>query len=303
MLSMSRIFRPFKEGFLGVFRHGAMSFSAAIAVTLTLLIVSLFSIFTITVQQFTQGLEHSVLIGVEIDYSYESAEQEDAIGLAIQNIPGVTSLTYYDKSQELEAFLDSISDEKVRAVYETYRDDNPFHDAYYVEVEDGNQLESISEQIAEIEGVYSVNFGGTSAKTLINVLHTIRYGGGILAAALCILAVFLISNTIQLTISARADEIAIMRNVGAKNGFIRAPFLVEGVIIGALGAIVPIVATIYGYRYLYNFTGGYVISPMFQLLTPDPFVRYLCIGLLLMGMIVGLAGSFFAVTRYLRWKR
>ena len=94
-----------------------------------------------------------------------------------------------------------------------------------------------------------------------------------------------------------------MRNVGAKNSFIRSPFLVEGVIIGAMGSIIPMLGTYFGYRYLYQFTGGYVISQMFSLLNPVPFVRQINVALLLIGMAVGFLGSFFSVTRYLRWKR
>ena len=142
-----------------------------------------------------------------------------------------------------------------------------------------------------------------SATQLVSVLRTIRYGGLILALALSILAIFLIQNTIKLTILARADEIAIMRNVGATNNFIRSPFVVEGIIIGALGSIVPMVLTYYGYRYLYQFTGGYVITQMFSLIPPDNLIWQVNVALLLIGMIVGLIGSFFSVTKYLRWKR
>ena len=102
---------------------------------------------------------------------------------------------------------------------------------------------------------------------------------------------------------ARADEIAIMRNVGARNGFIRSPFVVEGVIIGALGAIPPIILTYYMYRSVYKFTGGYLISRMFSLIPPEQFLPTACAILLAIGVVVGLLGSFFSVSKYLRWKR
>ncbi|MPN58649.1 Cell division protein FtsX [bioreactor metagenome] len=94
-----------------------------------------------------------------------------------------------------------------------------------------------------------------------------------------------------------------MRSVGAKNGFIRAPFVVEGIIIGALGSIIPIFATIFGYIYLYAQLGGKLISNIFVLISPHPFVLYISIMLLVVGMLVGLIGSFLSVTKYLRWKR
>jgi cell division transport system permease protein len=305
MFSMiSRIFRPIREGFRGVGRHGAMSFSAASAVTITLVIISLFMLFTVNMNQLTSGLEQSIQISVMVDYDYESADQEDRISLAIQDIPEVTSVTYYTKDQEYQYYQDNFTDEKTREIMTPFEgDENPFHDAFYVEISDGTKLQEVADQISQIEGVSAVNFGGMSATQLVSVLRTIRYGGLILALALSILAIFLIQNTIKLTILARADEIAIMRNVGATNNFIRSPFVVEGIIIGALGSIVPMVLTYYGYRYLYQFTGGYVITQMFSLIPPDNLIWQVNVALLLIGMIVGLIGSFFSVTKYLRWKR
>lgn len=301
---ISRIWRPIKEGFLGVFRHGAMSVSAGSAVTLTLIIISLFLIFTMNVGQFTTGIEQSVQISATVKYDYESAENEDRISLAISGIEGVDKVTYSSKEEEFQYYLNSFSDEKTREAFKPFEgENNPMHDAYYVTVKDGTVLESVAEKIQQIEGIESVNFGGSSAITLISMLRTIRYGGGMLALALSILAIFLIQNTIKLTIMARADEIAIMRNVGAKNGFIRAPFLVEGIIIGALGSIIPIVLTIYGYRWAYNLTGGYLISQMFRLIPPEKILPVITLALLGTGVIVGLIGSFFSVTKYLRWKR
>ena len=217
-------------------------------------------------------------------------------------------MTYYTKDQEYQYYMDSFTDEKTRELMTPFEgefegDDNPFHDSFYVEISDGTKLKQVADQISEIEGVSAVNFGGMSATQLVSVLRTIRYGGLILALSLSILAIFLIQNTIKLTILARADEIAIMRNVGATNNFIRSPFVVEGIIIGALGSIVPMVLTYYGYRYLYQFTGGYVITQMFSLIPPDNLIWQVNVALLLIGMIVGLIGSFFSVTKYLRWKR
>ncbi|MBQ1319686.1 MAG: FtsX-like permease family protein, partial [Solobacterium sp.] len=112
-----------------------------------------------------------------------------------------------------------------------------------------------------------------------------------------------IQNTIKLTIMARADEIAIMRNVGARNSYIRSPFVIEGMIIGIVGALIPIAMIFFGYRYLYEITGGYVISRMFSLIEPFPYIWQVCGVLLAISILVGLIGSFLSVSKYLRWKR
>ncbi len=300
---ISRIFRPIRDGFKGVGRHASMSIQSASAVTLALIIISLFLMFSMTVQNFTKGIEESVSISVLVDYSKESAEDEDAISLAIKNISGVSTVTYSSKDEEFQYYLESFDDEKTRKAFEPFKDSNPMHDAFYVETTSGSNIEAIAEEISNIEGVYKVNYGGDSAVSLISALRTIRNGGWIIALALSLLAIFQIQNTIKLTIMARADEIAIMRNVGAKNSFVRSPFMVEGLIIGALGSIIPIAITYFGYNKLYEMTGGHLISNMFSLIAPDPFIYQICGALLIIGMMVGLLGSFLSVTKYLRWKR
>ncbi len=300
---LSRLFRPIKEGFFGVGRHAAMSLSSASAVTITLFIIGVFLVFTANVQSFTVNIEQSMEISVLIDYDHEQQEQIDAIGLTISEMDGVKAVNFSDKDQEFQYYIDSFEDEAEQAIFEPFREDNPMHHAYYVEVNDGDDLETIANQISKIEGVYEVNYGGESSVTLVNVINSVRNGGAILAAALSLLAVFLIQNTIKVTILARADEIAIMRNVGARNGFIRSPFLVEGVIIGILGAIIPILCMVFGYIYLYDALGGIVISNMFTLIPPHPFVLYLALILLGVGSVVGLIGSLLSVNKYLRWKR
>ena len=300
---ISRIFRPIRDGFKGVGRHASMSIQSASAVTLALIIISLFLMFSMTVQNFTKGIEESVSISVLVDYSKESAEDEDAISLAIKNISGVSTVTYSSKDEEFQYYLESFDDEKTRKAFEPFKDSNPMHDAFYVETTSGSNIEAIAEEISNIEGVYKVNYGGDSAVSLISALRTIRNGVWIIALALSLLAIFQIQNTIKLTIMARADEIAIMRNVGAKNSFVRSPFMVEGLIIGALGSIIPIAITYFGYNKLYEMTGGHLISNMFSLIVPDPFIYQICGALLIIGMMVGLLGSFLSVTKYLRWKR
>ena len=300
---ISRIFRPIRDGFKGVGRHASMSIQSASAVTLALIIISLFLMFSMTVQNFTKGIEESVSISVLVDYSKESAEDEDAISLAIKNISGVSTVTYSSKDEEFQYYLESFDDEKTRKAFEPFKDSNPMHDAFYVETTSGSNIEAIAEEISNIEGVYKVNYGGDSAVSLISALRTIRNGGWIIALALSLLAIFQIQNTIKLTIMARADEIAIMRNVGAKNSFVRSPFMVEGLIIGALGSIIPIAITYFGYNKLYEMTGGHLISNMFSLIVPDPFIYQICGALLIIGMMVGLLGSFLSLTKYLRWKR
>lgn len=297
--------RPIKEGFSGVGRHWAMSISSAIAVTITLIIISIFLLLTWNVNQFTKNIESSLDIYASVDYNAES--KESALKSEIEKIDGVESVTFSSKSQEFEAYLDSFSDEKTREAFEPYRNDNPMHDAFYIKATDGSKIQSIADTLTQMKkdgkGIYEVSDGGESTLSIVGAMADIRKVGLFLVVGLMLLAIFLIQNTIKLTITARSTEIGIMRNVGASNGFIRSPFLIEGMIIGILGAIVPIVLTIWGYIALYQNAGGILISNMFHLVQPYPFIYYVSGILLLMGVVVGFIGSWISVTRYLRWKR
>ena len=137
---------------------------------------------------------------------------------------------------------------------------------------------------------------------LIDGLDKVRFFGGILVVSLSVLAVYLIYNTISITIRARDTEIWIMKNVGAKNSYIRGPFLVEGIIIGVLGSVIPIAAMVGFYLYVFNTSGGNLLG-VFTLVSPQPFLYYLCGGLLVLGILVGFIGSYLSVSRLLRSKR
>ncbi len=295
------ISRPIKEGFSGVGRHLAMSISSAIAVTITLIIISLFVIFSLNVQNFTKNIESSMEISVMV--AYDSEDKEDTIKQQIEAIDGVKTVTFSDKAQEFQYYIDSFEDEETKEAFEPFRDDNPMHDAFYVEAESGDQITEIAKTIQNIDGVSEVNYGGQSTVSMVDTMSAIRKIGGFLVIGLTILAIFLIQNTIKLTISARKDEITIMRNVGATNSFIRSPFVIEGIIIGVLGAIIPVGLTIWGYTFLYQQTGGFIVSNMFKLVKPNPFIYYVGGILLGLGVVVGLIGSILSVNRYLRWKR
>ena len=291
------ISRPIKEGFSGVGRHLAMAISSAIAVTITLLIISLFIIFSYNVQNFTKNIESSMEISVMVDYNYEDSAKEDAIQKSIEAIDGVKKVTYSNKDQEFQYYIDSFDDEKTKEAFEPFKDDNPMHDAFYVEATSGDQITEIASEIQKIEGVAEVNYGGQSTVSMVRKI------GGFLVIGLTLLAIFLIQNTIKLTISARKDEITIMRNVGATNSFIRSPFVIEGIIIGVLGSIIPIALTVWGYTTLYQQSGGVLVSNMFKLVKPNPYIFYLAGILLGIGVVVGFVGSLLSVNRYLRWKR
>lgn len=295
---MNRIIRPFKEGFVGLIRHLAMSFSSIMAVMITLTIVSLFVMLTVNIQEITKSIEAKVQIHVQIKNDVELPGIGE-LERSIRAMDGVVEVVFSDKDKELNQFIDAYGEEG--KIFEMYRGEkNPLRNAFIIEVEDANTIDSISKRVERLDGIESVNYGGVNAIKLVDILNSVRDSGFILVGFLGFLALFLIANTIKMSIHSRMHEISIMRTIGATNGFIRAPFVIEGVLIGFIGAIAPVLISIFGYQYLYNAMGGILLSNLFILRPVFPFVYYLSYLLVLLGISVGLFGSYISVTRYLR---
>ena len=295
-----RFIRHIKEGFIGIGRHFGMAISSAASVTITLLLVGFFLAFTYNLNIITKDIESSISLSALVSYDVDSRATLDLLKEQIVSIEGVTSVEYRSKDDEFTYYVEMYPD--IKEFNELYRDQNPFHDAFLVSVEDGKSLEEVKTKIEAINGIDSVHDGGSNTYILIDVLEKVRLFGGALVLGLSVLAIYLIYNTISITIRARDTEIWIMKNVGAKNGYIRAPFLVEGIIIGLLGSIIPIGAMIAIYIYLFNISSG-VLLGVFNLVNPYPFLLYLCLSLLVIAIVVGFVGSYLSVSRLLRNKR
>lgn len=290
------LLRPIKEAFQGFFRHFSMSFSSMVAVTVTLLLVSLFMVLTVNLQEITSTVDDKIQIHVQLD---DSVEDETLIENRIIKMRGVISVEFSSKDNELDKFIESYGKEGV--IFEMYRgENNPLKNAFIVELADNKQIESTTLAINNIEGVLKANYGGDATLRLVELLNSVRDGGLILVSALGVLALVLIVNTIKITIQSRAHEIQIMRTIGATNHFIRAPFIIEGFIIGLLGALIPIGLSIYGYSTMYTYLGGQFFSELFPLRAVFPFVLQLSYLLLMIGIVLGFLGSFISVSRFLR---
>jgi len=297
--------RHFKMAVLGIFRNFWMSFSAITAVTVTLILVALFTVLSLNVRSFMNSIEESITIRALVDNAFDQSQvynpetHDDPLGDRIRAIPGVKEVTFVHRDEEFERYIAATGDNA--AIYERFRDDNPMSHVYRVSLEDGNSdFDGVSRAISELEGIRSVNYGTGGIHTLIDIFGRVS---GILIffmGALILLAVFLIANTIKLTIFARKNEISIMRLVGASNGYIRFPFVLEGILIGILGSIVPLVATIWAYRRLLEeFSGGFFVSQALQFETMAN-INMVALSLLGIGAFVGMIGSLISVGRYLK---
>lgn len=289
-----------KSAFKSIKRNIAMSISSATAVTVTLILIMLFLMIAVNIGTISNKVEQSVEIYVQLDLIVEE-DQYEGIENRINEIDNIKSVRFSSPEEQKEIFLESeIGGSEYSIMFE---EGNPLAAAFYVEVSEGRYIEEVAKEIRGMDEVLKAEYGGETASTMLDAFNSIKIGGAIFVCALCFLAIFLISNTIKITIQARRQEIGIMRNVGASNGFIKTPFILEGIIISIIGSIIPILISIFGYGFVYDATGGYAFTTLFELEPPMPFVIFVSLAILAIGVFVGMLGSLLSVNKYLKWER
>ena len=238
-----------KTALVNIWRNGVMSISSVFAVTITLVLVLIIGVVAVNIQDITLDIEQSLTVYVKMERNVSDDKALD-IKDDIEAISGVKSVTFSSKDNELDKLIAN-QDEEGKKLFETYRKDNPLGAAYIVEVKDSSQLEAVAKIIYDLDNVKETNYGGDSTLNMVDTLKAIRNGGSIFVTGLILLALFMITNTIKITITSRQTEISIMRMVGASNWYIRIPFMLEGIFIGILGSIIPILVMFFGYQFIY----------------------------------------------------
>jgi cell division transport system permease protein len=294
-------FRHLREGAKGLVRNGWMTFASVSAVTVTLLLVGIFAMLMFNVNKISDNVEKDVEIQVFVEREADQSKI-DSVGDSLKQMPGVNSVRYSSKEEELDRFKKQLGEGS--QAYQSVEKDNPLHDRYIVKATSPKETETLANSIKKMENVDSVEYGKDYVKKMFSFLEGVRIGGIILIVGLTFMAMFLISNTIKVTIFSRRREIEIMRLVGAKNGFIRAPFFVEGLLIGTLGAIIPIVVVYFGYEVSYNPIQpqlSTVNAGIFSLIPPGELSAQVVLILLGLGAFIGVWGSTTSLARFLKF--
>lgn len=305
VVKMIKLYRYFKfhmkTAYKNIIRHLGLTFSASFSVAITLVLISIFMLIASNLTNFTFHIEQQVTIRASID-NIVKAKDKSAIEKKIKAMPEVKKVTLTTGKEELESYKkEYANDENLFSMYEGKT--SPIRDTFIIEAKQGANLQVLSKNIGDIKGIATSEFGGESTSNMIESLKAVRDGGMIFIIFLVLVAVFLISNKIKMSIYTRKYEIAIMRFVGASNWCIKFPMMLEGIVIGCIGSILPILLTIFGYQYVYKFMNGALMTNMFELKSVYPLTTQISLILLLIGVVVGLSGSFFSTTKYLRWKR
>jgi cell division transport system permease protein len=287
--------RHLRESFKSLKRNGWMSVAAVSAVTVTLLLVGVLLSILLNVNKVATDIENDVQVRVIIDRG-TNKKQEAALKKKLEKIDGVKKIEFSSKKKELDNVVGVYGKE-----FNLFKgDDNPLSDVYVVNATTPKKTITVAQKAKKLRHVSDAKYGGASAKKLFSVVASIQRWGITISLLLLFVAVFLISNTIRITILSRKNEIAIMRLVGATNGYIRWPFILEGAWTGLLGAILPILIVDGLYFWMYGVITASLSGTSYALLTPGTFLWEIDVLLATIGIIIGALGSGLSMSRFLK---
>lgn len=290
--------RSIRDAFKSVFRNFSLSLASISCITITLLVVTVALIVSLNVEHFTKNIKDDVTIVVYLNEDYDSKNAK-ATKTKIEQLNNIATIEFKSK-EDIKNEMGS-SSEALKQIMDTWeKDANPLKDTFLVTVKDIKEISTTADKIQKMEEISYVDYGETMVNKLIKTFDLLEKVMIVTVVSLIIVTVFLIINTIKLTIFSRKREISIMRLVGASNITIKMPFIVEGMVLGLLGSIIPVIITIYGYIFVYNNFDGQILSPLIQLIKPEPFVYMISGIIILLGIIVGMLGSYRASRKYLK---
>lgn len=290
--------RSIRDAFRSVFRNFALSLASIMCITITLLVVAVAMILSINVNNLTEKIEKDVTIVAFLDVNIKESRIEK-VKEEISDINNIESITFQSKEDIADEMMESSP--VYKSIMSSWsREESPLQDTYLIKVDNIEKIKDVATKIEKIDDVNLVKYGEGMVEQLVSIFNVIKNTTVIIVLALVLVTAFLISNTIKITITSRKREIEIMRLVGASNINIKMPFLFEGLIIGVLGSIIPIVAVIYGYTAMYAHLNGYLFTPLLTLVVANPFVYFTSLTLLVIAVVVGVYGSLKAVRKYLK---
>ncbi|NLI66261.1 MAG: ABC transporter permease [Tissierellia bacterium] len=299
---MTMRFRLFKnvikQGFQGMWRNRGMGVASVSSISAVLMILGVVLILILSINELvleTQGKFDEIEIFLQDEVT---DEQLTLIEDTIRGEEGILSVLYKSKDQALEEYKEQWAEQAY--LLEGLESDNPLPNSYIIQLKDIDFAENVVKKIKYMDGVEKINYHKEIIDKLLLFANYIRIGGLVVMGALVAVSIFIISNTIKLTVAARKREIQIMKYVGATNGYIKGPFVIEGVLFGLIGALLSIVLVYYGYGYFFKSVGDNLYS-MFTiiLIEPKAILLDLSIIFIAIGTGIGSIGSLVSMKRFL----
>lgn len=291
-----------KQGFKNIWRNKLFSLASMATMAACIFMFGIFFCIVQNFQHFVKEAEEGVAITVLFDEGM-SEEEIMEIGKQLQSRSGISEIVYVSAEEAWKSYQ-KIYFKEAPELADAFVDDNPLANSANLEIymKDISEQQNLVDYISSIEGVRKVNRSDQVADILTGFNRLVSYVSVAIIGLLLAVAVFLISNTVAIGISVRKEEIAIMRLIGAKNSFIKAPFLIEGIVIGLVGSALPL-GILY---YLYNRMVAYValkfavLTTVLRFLQVNELFRTLLPVGMALGMGIGFFGSFFTSQRHLK---
>ena len=285
-----------KQGFQGMWRNRGMGVASIASISAVLLILGIIIILILSINNIvlnTKAQFDQIDIFLLDDLT---EEQQSHIEEVVLNQEGVVSIDYKTRDEALEEMKEDWGEQS----YLLDLEENPLPDSYLITISGIEHTESIVESVNHLEGVESVSYYDDAIDNLIGIANYIKIGGVSVIAILSLISVFIISNTIKLTVASRKREINIMKYIGATNGYIRGPFVMEGLLFGLMGALLSILIVYFGYIGLFDSLNNQLFGILAgSLIAPGLIVGDVTIMFLAIGVGIGVLGSMLSVKRFL----
>ena len=284
-----------QEVFRSLRRNNWMSFASIGTVAVSLFVLGVFLLLVLNMNRMASALESQVQISVYLEDELSADDRRD-IASDIEALQGIESIHYISKDEAKARLEDRLGDQKY--LLDALGDKNPLPDSFEVVVKSPDLVETAAKAIDRMDGVQEAKYGQDVIEHLFAITRLIRIFGLVLMVLLAGATLFIISNTIRLTVFARRKEIAIMKYVGATDWFIRWPFLLEGMVLGFVGGVIAAVAL----RSFYAAMAAKITDTLtfFPLMPQYPSMNYITVALLLTGMAIGALGSALSLKRFLK---
>ena len=296
MLSRSLLYF-WAEALKSIIRHGWMSIASIAVVAVTLLILGSFMVINFNLANITQEVKEQVqiVLYLEEDVQADIKEELERKLFSHEQLEEIRFVSREDAMDRLRTQLDEHS-----YLLEGYQEDgeNPLRPSFELSTRIPEDVGIVAQEVEEYPGVAYADYGSGVVEPLFQFTGVVRWVGLAFMAGLAVTAVFLIAHTIRLTVYIRREEIMIMKYVGATNWFIRWPFIFEGLLLGLLGGIIPIVIIYYGYHGAFEWMHDNIY--FITLLDPGDIITTVVKVLIPLGLILGALGSVISLRRFLK---
>ncbi|WP_226000491.1 permease-like cell division protein FtsX [Paenibacillus sp. BJ-4] len=304
-MTFNTFLRHMREGFKNIFRNGWMSVASITSIIVSLLILGVFIMLVLNVNSLADQADSQVEVNVFLELNVDQSMRE-TLQKEIAAMPEISKTSFVTKAQGLEELRKDLGDSGKDLLEGFDKDSNPLPDKIVVEVIEPTTVPFVAEKIEKLNTLHpekpilKVRYGKGTVETLFTITKLIRNVGFIFVAGLAIMSMFLISNTIRVTILARRREIGIMKLVGATNFFIRWPFFIEGALIGLIGSLITVGVLFTGYQRLLTAVQGDIALNMLKLMPLEGIWIQLSALLVILGMLVGIVGSTLSMRKFLK---